>query len=221
MRTACTSPHASAILVLVLFGLPILGYYRRESLLHDGLNEVYLQNFFRMSVVGFFTFLQPKQNAYTKVALNKTAEFRPHVKHVSSTGWLWGIYTPNLCYIMTSISSPAQNILRIFRSDDLFTGWKIQIVYSIRFVHGTLSRRLPVTFGLAPDLREPSPTSGGSPRLRTFGGTFGLFGPSASSGDLRVPPPTFGLEGDLRSSAPFNTFGRRLAVWGNLWYMRW
>ena len=141
---------------------------------------------------------------------------------MSSTGWLGGIYTPNLCYIMTSISSPAQNILRIFRSDGLFTGWKIQIIYSIRFVHGTLSRRLPVTFGLAPDLREPSPTSGGSPRLRTFGGTFGLFGPSASSGDLQVPPPTFRLEGDLRSSAPFNTFGHRLAtVWGNLRYMRW
>ena len=31
------------------------------------------------ATVGFFASLQPKKNAYTKVELSKTAEFRPHV----------------------------------------------------------------------------------------------------------------------------------------------
>jgi len=35
----------------------------------------------------------------------------PSCKHVSSTGWLGGIYNPNLCYIMTLMPLPTQNIL--------------------------------------------------------------------------------------------------------------
>ena len=34
------------------------------------------------ATVGFFASLRPKQNAYTKMALSKTAEFRLHVKRV-------------------------------------------------------------------------------------------------------------------------------------------
>jgi len=80
----------------------------------------------------------------------------PSYMHVSSTGWVGGIYTPNLYYIMTSMPLPAQNILRIFRAVGHFTGWNVQIVYSVRFVLGTLSRRFSATFGLVPDLRQPS-----------------------------------------------------------------
>ena len=80
----------------------------------------------------------------------------PSCKHVSSSGWLGGIYTPNLYYIITSMPLPAQNIRNIFRAVGHFTGWNVQIVYSIRFVLGTLSRRFSATFGLVPDLREPS-----------------------------------------------------------------
>ena len=80
----------------------------------------------------------------------------PSCKHVSSTGWLWGIYTPNLYYIMTLMPLPVQNILRIFWAVGHFTGWNVQIVYSIRFLLGTLPRRSSATFGSAPDLRVPS-----------------------------------------------------------------
>ena len=80
----------------------------------------------------------------------------PSYMHVSSTGWLGGFYNPNLYYTMASIPLPAQNILRIFRAVGHFTGWNVQFVYSIRFVLGTLSRRSSTTFGLVPDLREPS-----------------------------------------------------------------
>ena len=80
----------------------------------------------------------------------------PSCKHVSSTGWLGGIYTPNLCYIMTLMPLPTQNILRIFWAVGHFMGWNVKIVYSIRFVLGTLSRRSSATFGSMPDLRVPS-----------------------------------------------------------------
>ena len=90
----------------------------------------------------------------------------PSCKHVSSSGWLGGIYTPNLYYIMTSMPLPAQNIRNIFWAVGHFTGWNVQIVYSIRFVLGTLSRRSSATFGSAPDLRVPSWFF---ENLRTFG----------------------------------------------------
>ena len=96
----------------------------------------------------------------------------PLCKHVSSIGWLGGIYTPNLYYIMTLMPLPIQNIL--FWAVGHFTGWNVQIVYSIRFVLGTLSRRFNATFGLVPDLREPSWFFGESLRLRVLGVTFGL-----------------------------------------------
>ena len=80
----------------------------------------------------------------------------PSQMHVSSTCWLGGIYIPNLYYIMTLMPLPVQNILRIFWAVGHFTGWNIQIVYSIRFVLGTLPRRSSATFGSAPDLHVPS-----------------------------------------------------------------
>ena len=40
------------------------------------------------ATVGFFAFLQPKQNAYTKVALSRTVEFRPYVNTCRvQVGW--------------------------------------------------------------------------------------------------------------------------------------
>ena len=40
------------------------------------------------ATVGFFASLQPKQNAYTKVALSRTAEFRPYVNTCRvQVGW--------------------------------------------------------------------------------------------------------------------------------------
>ena len=105
------------------------------------------------ALVGFSASLQPKQNAYTKVALSKIAEFRPHVKKRVEYRLVGGIYTPNLCYIMTLMPLPTQNILRLFWAIGHFTGWNVQIVYTIRFVLRTLSRRSSATFGLLPDLR--------------------------------------------------------------------
>ena len=67
------------------------------------------------ALFGFSASLQPNQNAYTKVIQSKAAEFRPHIC-MSSTNMLGGIYTPNLCYIMTIMSLPARNILRIFQA---------------------------------------------------------------------------------------------------------
>ena len=101
---------------------------------------------------------------------------------MSSTGWLGGIYTPNLCYIVTVIPLPTQNIPRIFWAGGLFTGWNVQFVYSIRFVIGTLPRRSYLTFGVAQNLR-------GLPR--TFGRplvleTFGCPGPSVGLANLRA-----------------------------------
>ena len=111
--------------------------------------------------------------------------------HVSITDWLGGIYTPNLYYIMTSMPLPARNILRIFWAVGHFMGWNVKIVYSIRFVLGTLSRRSSATFGSAPNLR----------------GDFGLRYPSASSEDLRPHYLTFGRWVNLRALATAGTFG--------------
>ena len=151
-----------------------------------------------MHAVGFFASLQPKQNAYTKMALSKTAEFRLHVKRVEYR-LVRGYLYPNLYYIMTVMPLPTQNILRIFWAVGHFTGWNVQIVYSIRFVLGTLSRRSSATFGSVPDLRVPSWFF---KNLRTFGASGWLralqsFGfirrPSAALLDLRLvgqPPGT-------------------------------
>ena len=40
----------------------------------------------------------------------------PSQMHVSSTGWLGGIYTTKTCYIMTMMPLPARDILRISRA---------------------------------------------------------------------------------------------------------
>ena len=111
--------------------------------------------------------------------------------HVSSTCWLGGIYTPNLHYIMTSMPLLVRNILRIFWAVGHFTGWNVQVVYSIRFVLGTPSRRSSATFGSSPDLQTISRSFGGSLKLRILGVTFGLREPSASSEVLRPYSCTF------------------------------
>jgi len=104
------------------------------------------------ALVGFSASLQPNQNAYTKVIQSKAAEFRPHIC-MSSTNMLGGIYTPNLCYIMTIMPLPARNILG---RKSFHTGWSVQIIYPIRFVIETLLRSVDVTFGSAVDLRSLS-----------------------------------------------------------------
>ena len=59
--------------------------------------------------------LRPNQNAYTKVEQSKVAEFCPHIcMCLVQIGW--GIYTPNIYYIMTIMPLPARNILQIFRA---------------------------------------------------------------------------------------------------------
>jgi len=65
------------------------------------------------ALVGFSASLRPNQNAYTKVEQSKVAEFRPHIYARAQYRLVGGIYTPNLCYIMTMMPLPAPNILRI------------------------------------------------------------------------------------------------------------
>ena len=156
----------------------------------------------------------------------QSSRVSPSCLHVSSTGWLGGIYTPNPYYIMTSMPLLVRNILQIFRAVGHFTGWNVQVVYSIRFVLGTPSRRSSATFGSSPDLQTISRSFGGSLKLRILGVTFGLREPSASSEDLRLRPKTFSRtpvpsasSEDLR---PYSrTFGFRPVAWGNLRYARW
>ena len=105
---------------------------------------------------------------------------------MSSTGWLGGIYTPNLCYIVTVIPLPTQNIPRIFWAGGLFTGWNVQFVYSIRFVIGTLPRRSYLTFGVAQNLRGLPRTFGRPLVLETFGSSFGWPEPSVGLANLRA-----------------------------------
>lgn len=101
-------------------------------------------------------FLSTQEKYIHEGRIKRGGRASPSNMHVSSTGWLGGIYTPNLYYIMTKIPLPVQNILRISRAVGHFTGWNVQVVYSIRLVLGTLSRRSSATFGSAPDLRVPS-----------------------------------------------------------------
>ena len=84
---------------------------------------------------------------------------------------------------MTLMPLPTQNILRIFWAVCHFTGWNVQIIYSIRFVPRTLSRRSSATFGSAPDLRVPSWFF---KNLRTFGPS-GWLRASRSFGFIRRP----------------------------------
>ena len=68
------------------------------------------------TIVGFLASLRPNQNAYTKVEQSKVAEFRPHIYARAQYRLVGGIYTPNPCYIMTTVLLLARNIPRIFRA---------------------------------------------------------------------------------------------------------
>ena len=141
------------------------------------------------------------------MALSKTAEFRLHVKRVEYRLVRGYLYPQPLLH--NDLNTP---ICPEYSTNNLvavghFTGWNVQVVYSIRFVLGTLSRRSPATFGLPPDLREPSWFFGESLRLRVFGVTFNLRGPLVSSEDLRPHHLTFGRKGNLRVLETFGTFG--------------
>ena len=70
--------------------------------------------------VGFSASLRPNQNAYTKVEQSKVAEFRPHIYARAQYRLVGGIYTPNLCYIMTIMPSLVRNIRGIFRAKGHF-----------------------------------------------------------------------------------------------------
>ena len=105
---------------------------------------------------GVLCFFTTQAKCIHEGRIKRGGRVSPSYMHVSSTGWVGGIYTPNLYYIMTSMPLLAQNILRIFRAVGHFTGWNVQIVYSVRFMLETLSRRFSATFELVPDLREPS-----------------------------------------------------------------
>ena len=96
-----------------------------------------------------------------------------------------GIYTPNLCYIMTSMPLPTRNILRIFRVVGHFTSCNVQIVYSIQFVLGTLPRRSRGNLRVSAGPSCASLNLWKSPRPSVFGRIFGLRHPSVSSGDLQ------------------------------------
>ena len=61
-------------------------------------------------------FLMTQSKCIHEGRTEKSGRVSPSYMHVSRTDWLGGIYTPNLCYIMTIMSLPARNILQIFRA---------------------------------------------------------------------------------------------------------
>ena len=65
---------------------------------------------------GVLCFFTTQAKCIHKGRIKRGGRVSPSYMHVSSTGWLGGIYTPNLYYTMASIPLPAQNILRIFRT---------------------------------------------------------------------------------------------------------
>jgi len=80
------------------------------------------------TLVGFSASLQPNQYAYTKITCKVKRQSVAFVLARVQYRLVGGIYTPNLCYIMTTMPLPAQNILRIF----LAVGHFIQVgVYKL------------------------------------------------------------------------------------------
>ena len=71
-----------------------------------------LQRNSSLAIVGFFASLQPNQNAYTKVALSRTAEFRPYVNTCRvQVGWEYLYPQPLLHNDLNAPTYPEYSIL--------------------------------------------------------------------------------------------------------------